>query len=257
VTAHRFALAGVALPGMDDLFGVWEVPSAAAVSFDAPTEPAWRVQLSGSLDEAWAVLERKSLALSRSESSLVEAERRLSRLAAREGVSAGALPPSGVGGASYGVARGPEAELLRALQAIEAPASFGPDWREGAERREVFEHWRAFLDRVSAVVAHYARVETEMAGALVGRTTVGWTGDFDVHWGPGATTSSMALHREAVRLALGSRIALVRLLIVVGTGAAKLGLRLTVPGAQLLVLPAAWKFVRDVLQQLREWQEVG
>jgi hypothetical protein len=61
----------------------------------------------------------------------------------------------------------------------------------------------------------------------------------------------MVLHHEAVQLALGSRLALVRLLIVVGTGAATLALRLTVPGAQLLVLPAVWKFVRDVMQELR------
>jgi hypothetical protein len=96
-----------------------------------------------------------------------------------------------------------------------------------------------------------------MAGALVGRTTVGWTGDFDTGWMEGATAPAMALHREAVQLALDSRIALVRLLIVVGAGAAKLGLRLTVPGAQLLVLPAAWTFVRDVLKELREWEQVG
>ena len=72
-----------------------------------------------------------------------------------------------------------------------------------------------------------------------------------------ATAPLMALHHKAVQLALGSRIALVRLLIVVSTGAAKLALRLTVPGAQLLVLPAAWRFVRDVLKELQEWGEAG
>ena len=67
----------------------------------------------------------------------------------------------------------------------------------------------------------------------------------------------MQLHLQAVHLALGSRIALLRLLIVVGTGAAKLALRLVVPGAQLLVLPAVWKFVRDVLRELRQsWPQI-
>jgi hypothetical protein len=245
VAQHRFALAGVTLPGMGDLFGVWEVSPGDAVAFGASAEPTWRVQLPGSPDEARLLLAQKGQMLRRGESDLAEAERRLGRVAAV------------VGGLSYGVEGEPEAELLRAVQALDAPLSFGPDWREGAERRDVFQRWRAFLSQVQAVISHYAHVETEMAGALVARTTVGWTGDFETRWGPGATVPAMALHREAVHLALGSRIALVRLLVVVGTGAAKLALRLTVPGAQLLVLPAAWTFVRDVLRELRGWQGVG
>jgi hypothetical protein len=67
----------------------------------------------------------------------------------------------------------------------------------------------------------------------------------------------MALHHQSVHLALGSRLALIRLLTIVGAGATKLALRLTIPGAQLLVLPAAWKFVRDVLEELRRsWPEL-
>jgi hypothetical protein len=142
------------------------------------------------------------------------------------------------------------------MRALEAPVSFALDWGEDAERREVFRHWRAFIGEVLGIVSQYARVETEVAGVLVGRTTVGWRGDFNTHLVRDATASALALHREAVALALSSRIALVRMLIVVGTGAARLALQLTVPGAQLLVLPAAWTFVRDVLKQLREWEDV-
>lgn len=236
----RFALTGATLTGLDDLFGVWDVPPAAAVQFGARAEPAWRVELPDSRPEAWAFLEQKRRALKRGEAHLAEAERRLSRVAA------------GGEGVSFAVG-GPEAELQRALLAMEEPAAYAPDWRVDADRRKLFQRWRAFLDEVRAFVSRYAQVETEMAGALIGRTTVGWTGDFEVLLGPGATEEEMALHRESVRLALQSRIALIRLLTVVGTGAAKLALRLTVPGAQLLVLPAAWKFVRDVLHELREW----
>jgi hypothetical protein len=265
LSAYRFSLVDVTLPGMDDLFGVWEVPPAAATAFGARAEPTWRVELPGSLGGAQVLLEQKARAVRRSEAGLAEAERRLSRVAARVGgVSYGVGGEAGTGRRMTDPARAgeavlgqPEAELLRALRALDAPVSFAADWHEDAERREVFQRWRAFLSEVRGVVSHYARVETKMAGALVGRTTVGWTGDFDTGWMEGATAPAMALHREAVQLALDSRIALVRLLIVVGAGAAKLGLRLTVPGAQLLVLPAAWTFVRDVLKELREWEQVG
>jgi hypothetical protein len=65
----------------------------------------------------------------------------------------------------------------------------------------------------------------------------------------------MQLHHRAVHLALASRVALMRMVTVVGTGAAGLALRLTVPGAQLLVLPAAWRFVQDVLREWRNYQQ--
>jgi hypothetical protein len=270
VAEYRFALAGVTLAGTGPLLGVWEVPPAAAESFGVPAGATWRVQLPASPREAGALLEQKRLALRRSEVGLVEAERRLSRVAAVAGGGPRIADPAGAAegavggrriadafGAGEGAAGGPEARLLRALQAIEGPASFATDWHSGAEQRQVSQRWRDFLGQACTLVSHAMCVETDVAGALVGRTTVGWAGDFDTRWEPHVAPLSMALHRQAVHLALASRIALVRLLIVVGAGAAKLALRLTIPGAQLLVLPAAWRFVQDVLKELQAWREVG
>jgi hypothetical protein len=113
------------------------------------------------------------------------------------------------------------------------------------------------VEQMRRMVSHYAWIETEMGGALIGHTAVRWTGDFDTVWEADVTPDSMELHHQSVQLALGSRLALIRLLTIVGTGATKLVLRLTVPGAQLLMLPAAWKFVRDVLEELRRsWPEL-
>lgn len=233
-----FALSGMTLPGDGDPFGIWETPGEEAVSFDvdAPTEPTWRVHLPPAPEDALALLKEKRSALRHGQSHLVKAQERLARLDA---------------GVSYDAPTGPEAALLRTLQAIEAPASFGPRWHEDAEQREVFQRWRDFLGQIRKMVAHYAHVETDLGGSLIGRTTVGWTGDFETHWSETIDPQSMAMHQQALQLALESRLALLRLLSVVSTGAAKLALRLTVPGAQLLVLPAAWTFVRDVLRELR------
>ena len=250
-TDTRFALSGASLPGADDLFGVWEVRAVPSqgegLAFDAsapaaPAEPIWRVQLPASPEDAQAILDVQSLALQRSESDLWQAQQRLARVS--EGVS-------------FDVTARPEAELWAALNAIEAPASFGPSWREDSPQREIYRQWRAFLEQVRRLVSHYARIETEVGGMPVGHTAIDWTGDFDTLWETGLALPVMHLHHQAVHLALASRIALLRLLIVVGTGAARLALRLTVPGAQVLLLPAVWKFVRDVLKELRQsWPQI-
>ena len=64
----------------------------------------------------------------------------------------------------------------------------------------------------------------------------------------------MSLHQHSVHLALASRLAMMHMISVVGTGAIGLAIKLTVPGGPLLVLPAAWKFVQDVLKEWKNYQ---
>ena len=107
------------------------------------------------------------------------------------------------------------------------------------------------------MVSHYARVETALAGASIGRTTVDWTGDFVTTWEPVASGAAMRTHLQSVNLALGSRIALLRIVSVVATGAVGLAVKAAIPGGQVLLLPAVWRFVRDVLKELRQsWLQV-
>jgi hypothetical protein len=54
-----------------------------------------------------------------------------------------------------------------------------------------------------------------------------------------------------VRLALARRALLLKLLTIVSTGATRIALRLATPGAQLLVIPAVWQFVKDVIEQVQ------
>jgi hypothetical protein len=60
-----------------------------------------------------------------------------------------------------------------------------------------------------------------------------------------------------VQLALARRALLIRMVGVIGTGAAKIILRLATPGTQLLVLPAIWQFIRDVMAEYRRAQAQG
>jgi hypothetical protein len=251
---YNFALSGVTLPGTEDLFGIWTVPTPAEVSFDmqaaeAPDEPTWRIQLPAPLADAQAILNAQSQTLQRSESDLFSAERRLAQL--------GLSYEAGEAGVAFAALPAPEADLLATLSRIESPISFEVSGAKERAQQETSSQWRVFVEQVRHMVSHYARVETEVGGTLVGYTAVGWTGDFDTVWEADVAADSMGLHHQSVQLALGSRLALIRLLTIVGAGATKLALRLTIPGAQLLVLPAAWKFVRDVLEELRRsWPEL-
>jgi hypothetical protein len=242
---YGFVVSGMTLPGENDFLGVWTIaPKVAGVSFDAsasaaPAGPTWRVRLPESLGAAQSILQTQSLTIQRGEAALAQAEDRLARLGhAGEGVS-------------FAAPAGPEAELLRALSALQPSVSFGLPGKEAiGEQLENLAQWRSFLEQVRDMVTHYARVETEVAGILVGQTAVGWTGDFESIWMPGVALASMQLHHQSVHLALVSRLAFVRMVTIVATGAAGLALTLSVPGGQLMALPAVWKFVRDVLAEI-------
>jgi hypothetical protein len=242
---YNFSVSGLDLPGANDLFGVWTVaPKTAGVSFDAnapaaPADPTWHIQLPESVEAAQAVLQAQHAAIQRGELALAQAEQRLARLGhVGEGVS-------------FAAPTGPEAELLRALNTLQPSESFGLFGKEAiGEQLENLDQWRSFLDQIRNMVSHYARVETEVAGTLVGQTSVGWTGDFESIWTPGVAPASMRLHRQSVHLALASRLALIRMVTIVATGAAGLALTLSIPGGQLMALPAVWKFVRDVLKEM-------
>jgi len=63
----------------------------------------------------------------------------------------------------------------------------------------------------------------------------------------------MTLHYHSVHLALASRLAMLHMISIVGTGAIGVAAKFAIPGGQLLALPAAWKFVQDVL---KEWKNL-
>lgn len=250
---HQFALSGAALPGGDDLFGVWYAPPATpdvGVAFDAsapaaPAAPVWRIQLPASLDEAEAALETRRSALRRGEVDMATAEERLDRVGSAGGPAV-----------AFDVTTGPEAELLGALSAAKAPVSFDVDADVGAaqdrEREATRRDWRDFVAQVQDMVTHAARVETNVGETFVGYTEVDWTGDFETVWEPGVTPAHRRLHHESLHLTLAWRMAMLRLLVVVGAGAVRLAIRASVPGAQLTLLPAVYKYIREVVQELRQ-----
>ena len=258
MTDNPFQLSGFAFPGgNEDPFGMWDVaPATSDVSFSAgavaaPEEPLYRVSFA-SPEEGTAVLGLRQRELQGQQATLLTLEQRLTQIAQAGGGVSFAAP----GESAPEFARA-ELELDAALQRLTAPVSYGLFDRKKQEEQaadlEATSQWRKFLDHVREMVTTYARVQTEIAGQPIGQTAVGWTGDFRTIWTPAVTSADMALHYHNITTTLQWRLGTMRLVGVVGAGAANIAVKLAIPGGQLLALPAVWNFVKDVLA---EWRKV-
>ncbi len=244
--AAHFALTGIALPDGEDPLGLWDVaapaPALEAVTFSAqaiPEPPTWRIALPGDATQAAAWLRRQQRALDLAQSDLARAESELRR-----------FDPAAVSFSPTERLAQPKTALHRAVMAQSAVA-FGRAPAESEDDASTRHQFEGFVTQVQRMVAQYARIETVCGGTPIAQTTVGWTGNFTTRWPVAAPSTHIPLHRQAVQTALGSRLALIRLAAIVAGGAVGLTVKAAVPGGQLLLLPAVWRFARDVLKELR------
>jgi hypothetical protein len=259
MTDNPFQLTGFVFPGVNkDPFGLWDVvPAMQGVSFSAgetsaPEEPIHRVSVM-TPDEGVALLQATQLVLQAQQDTLTQIEQRLAEIGrSGSGVSFAAppdRPPEFIA---------PEQSLETALQRLTTPVSYGlfdrKQQQEQAADLEATSQWRKFLEQVRDMIANYARVETAIAGTPIGRTAVGWTGDFRTTWIPTVTAADMQVHHHNVAVTLQWRLGALRFVGVVGAGAANVAIKLGVPGGQLLAIPAVWNFVKDVLAEWRKLQ---
>lgn len=223
------------------LLGAWA--AADAQNLDSPL--VWRWEAPSN----WRAARQGALAgLDRDYAHIEQAAERLSRFA-------DTWQPDGSPQAKSpeALAISPEDALADALERLGAPQAKGLLDPLQSAREEL----GAFIRRVCALVAHYAVIETQFNGAVMARTFVSWTGDFKSLWHNNLTPEQLRLHERNVRAALARRAALIRLMGVISVSAAKIALRLATPGAQLLVLPALWQFVRDVIEELGQVEARG
>jgi hypothetical protein len=106
------------------------------------------------------------------------------------------------------------------------------------------------LKRISQAATYAAWVETSSAGKLIGRTTVGWEGDMSHSMLVDIPSGLAAQHQRSLTLALRSRMAWIKMAMVVLSG----GLRLAVlaPAGPVAAIPAALQFFRLVIAQAQE-----
>jgi hypothetical protein len=238
------AAAAAATP---DIFGLWATV-AAPVAFGVggvAEGPLWRANLAPDQRAAQAQIGGGEALLASSDLALAEAAGRLEALArgqAAQSFGGTTLPQ-------------PEAELMEALNELGmgGATSFGLGERLAAGWEEAAQRFQGFAGQVRDSVATIARVETCRQGQdqPFGRTVVGWTGDTRTVWMAGVDLVQAELHHRTVTLALRSRATLLRTLAVAARGAITLSTLLATPGGALLALPAAWRFINQVMSEAR------
>jgi hypothetical protein len=222
--------------------GPWEAQAAPAASFGTgeAAAPIWRVSLPAEPATASVELLVAERDLATQEAAVAAAPERLQALRRRGGAT------------SFGAASNPEARLQALLQSagLEGGISFGGGGKQ-TELAAAEERFRAFVQQVEDAVANYALVETRLGQRLLARSSVSWTGDTRSLFGVGLAADQHGLHRRSLALAMASRAALLRTFAVVMRGAALVALMASSPAGVVYALPAAWRFVDDLLRESR------
>lgn len=232
--------------------GPWQTRAAAA-SFSSAggaeaAAPVWRIDLPADPLAALADLAAAEAQLGRHEAALAATPERIAALAASGGAvsfSAQGLPA-------------PERQLLAMLNAQQPPmggpagaSAFSIGQDEASSWAEAEQRFRAFAGQVQDAVTNFAVVETLIEGLLVARTSVGWTGDMRSLLATSPRARYSGLHRRSLGLALGSRTALLKTFGTVMRGAALVAVMAGSPAGAVMALPAAWRFVEQLLGDLR------
>jgi hypothetical protein len=123
--------------------------------------------------------------------------------------------------------------------------------------REAQEKFNALMEQIRREVLHFAWVETGAGSDTLARSTVDWSGDTVTVWLEGLARAQAEMHNRTLRYAVASRALKMRMGFVIATGASKIAILLTTPGTQALALPVVYKFVTQVLAQVREYQALN
>jgi hypothetical protein len=235
-------------PALGHSFGLplTETPAAAHV---------WRVNLPADPAAAHAALAAAEADLAHHEAAIAKAPDRIRALAASEGV------------ASFSLREGlpaPERQLLvlvGELRGVARPTFEASAFSIAAPKEltwaEAEARFRAFMAQIHDAVSNFAVVETLVEGTLVARTSVSWTGDLRSLLHTTLPARHAELHRRTLGLALRSRAALLKTFGSVVRGAALVAVMASSPAGAITALPAAWKFVDQLLDDLRVQPQAG
>ena len=251
-----------------DLFGLWEPVSESDFSLteEETDELRWAIDLPLDPRQAKAGIDNGQARLYTLLLDLGDAEQRLAGFVATGGLSPPEEASYAIGDDGAGApVREPEADLHGLLGEIalaakaaardsDEPVAFDVEGPVAGRVREAQDGFEAFLLQFYRTVSHYAWVETAVQGHLVGRTRVSWLGDADTTWRTPVTAEQIALHQRAVTLALNTRAAMMRVAVLVIQGArllAQLPVMLASPIGIVMAIPAAWRFLDQVLAEAR------
>jgi len=116
---------------------------------------------------------------------------------------------------------------------------------------ETLSEFETFIRKISEFLKPSLCVESRIRESLFARTRAGIGGDLKTLWNftDGEFSAYASLHRRNVSFTLDSRTAMFQLLAQIISGAAALAVRFSLPGGAITALPAAWRYIRDVMAQ--------
>lgn len=250
----------------DDVLGLW-VSQPRDVSFglaDESLQPdveTYRVQLPADLDLAREILKTNHAALARVNASLDQVPDRLGGLVERSQQSRQAQSSAVSFDANPLVQEDAlDAELLGQVAAVdqgaEAGVSFGISELAGEAWQTARSQVDAIMKQIDRDVLHFAWVETSIAGQLLARTTINWSGDLQTVWAEDVEPSQTSLHESTLIAAARTRHLRLRLFVTVASGSAKVASLMATPGGALLALPVVYQYVLKIVTQTRELQTI-
>jgi hypothetical protein len=210
--------------------------------------PTWRLDLpSGTA--ASAALDAAEVQLLQSETALESVPDQLEAL----------LHSAHSGTVSFAAAASPaSADLLELLQRGGTPdlTSYGLFSRKQEKMEDAGRGFQDALQRLADMVSRMANIETSMQGRMVGRTRVGWDGHFETVFPAALLPEELLLHQRSINLALASRRLAISMIARTVQSAVKVAAYLATPGGALLALPAVWKFINGIINEVKTYQEL-
>ncbi len=205
--------------------------------------PIWRANLPADLRAAAVQLAQGEASLQATRQALDNAPARLNAALNRRPV-----------GVSFSTAteQRPESQLFSLIGALEQDpntVSFGvgDDLKAGWEQANA--QFQRFAAQAREAITNYAVVETRAGELLIGRTSVSWAGDMRTCWPRSIEFEQADLHRRMLALALESRAAMLRTVILVLRGAGLVAQAVSSPIGAVTAIPAAWKFISEIMHE--------
>jgi hypothetical protein len=134
--------------------------------------------------------------------------------------------------------------------------SFGLPETASAAWEQAKAGFDALIQQINRDALHFAWVETNVADALIARTTVGWTGDSQTAFAHGLDGAQVALHQRTLRIVTQTRSMRLRLFITIASGAAKVSVLIATPAGAVLALPAVYQYVMQIVAQVKQLKSI-
>ncbi len=241
---QRFAIKGIT-EGPDDILGIWRVDSTDGISFDTSGAKekrviAWTVDLPEDSGDAADILHQKKKSLAAHSCAIRDAGKNLEDTT------------------HHGEMSQADATLqynLACLLCKQPDISFGlQDWIPAPWRQTVAD-FKAFTRQMIDLLKPVLEIRTGIEEMPLAVSKVDLTGDFQTTWFQRADKTRTDLHMQTLSLSLESRLALIQLLAQTSAGAVVLAAKFSLPGGAVLALPAAWRYIRDIVHQ-NKWETI-